>query len=94
MGSNGQILEACVYLYTFPGFVLPARPALCSADALEVGTITRESVKLSGLNHRIFTNPQSTTIQIEEKELNKELQISCQFVPASELTINDTGNCN
>jgi hypothetical protein len=52
-------------LYTFPGCVLPARPALCSADALEIGTTTRASVKLSGLNHLIFTNPESTTANKE-----------------------------
>lgn len=54
-------LRIYFYLYAFPERTLPARPARWAAEAWDTGTTTRESVWVSGLNHRSFTNPQSTT---------------------------------
>lgn len=31
------------YLYAFPGLILPALPALCSADAFEITTLINDS---------------------------------------------------
>lgn len=50
-----------MYLYTFPGRSLPARPALWIADALDIGTVIKESAPNFELNHFNFTNPQSIT---------------------------------
>lgn len=45
----------------FPGLVLPARPALCCADALLIGDTSRDSTLILGLYTFCFANPGSIT---------------------------------
>lgn len=51
-----------MYLYTLPGRSLPARPALWTAEAFDIGTVINESAPNLELNHFSLTNPQSITI--------------------------------
>lgn len=54
---SGYVLSCISFLYAFsvynlkhfPGLVLPARPALCCAEALLIGDTRRDSTRILGL---------------------------------------------